>query len=82
MARGARAGWPVVGAKPDEAREAASAGVTSGRDGMQLGRPVSGTVTFASINPAARPPHKIAELDIAHVPEGRQVFPEMTVREM
>jgi branched-chain amino acid transport system ATP-binding protein len=49
---------------------------------MQLGRPVSGTVTFASINPAARPPHKIAELDIAHVPEGRQVFPEMTVREM
>jgi branched-chain amino acid transport system ATP-binding protein len=27
------------------------------------------------------PPYKITELGIAHVPEGRQVFPEMTVRE-
>jgi branched-chain amino acid transport system ATP-binding protein len=27
------------------------------------------------------PPHKIAELGIAHVPEGRQVFPELTVKE-
>jgi branched-chain amino acid transport system ATP-binding protein len=44
-------------------------------------RPVSGTVTFAGIDIAALPPYKIAELGIAHVPEGRQVFPEMTVRE-
>ena len=27
------------------------------------------------------PPYKITELGIAHVPEGRQVFPEMTVQE-
>ena len=32
-------------------------------------------------NLAALPPHKITELGIAHVPEGRQVFPEMTVHE-
>jgi len=27
------------------------------------------------------PPYRIAELGIAHVPEGRQVFPELTVKE-
>jgi branched-chain amino acid transport system ATP-binding protein len=27
------------------------------------------------------PPYKITELGIAHVPEGRQVFPELTVQE-
>jgi branched-chain amino acid transport system ATP-binding protein len=41
----------------------------------------SGTITFAGTNLAALPPHRIPELGIAHVPEGRQVFPEMTVQE-
>jgi len=41
----------------------------------------SGTITFLGQNLAALPPHKVAELGIAHVPEGRQVFPEMTVNE-
>src|SRR5258708_3034339 len=41
----------------------------------------SGTIPFAGINLASLPPHKIPELGIAHVPEGRQVFPEMTVQE-
>jgi len=41
----------------------------------------SGTVTFAGVDLATLPPHKIPELGIAHVPEGRQVFPEMTVQE-
>ena len=41
----------------------------------------SGAITFAGINLASLPPHKIPELGIAHVPEGRQVFPEMTVQE-
>lgn len=41
----------------------------------------SGTITFAGANLGALPPYKIAELGIAHVPEGRQVFPEMTVQE-
>ena len=32
-------------------------------------------------NLASLPPYQIPELGIAHVPEGRQVFPEMTVHE-
>jgi branched-chain amino acid transport system ATP-binding protein len=41
----------------------------------------SGTVNFGGVNLGALPPYKIAELGIAHVPEGRQVFPDMTVKE-
>jgi branched-chain amino acid transport system ATP-binding protein len=41
----------------------------------------SGAITFLGQNLASLPPHKITELGIAHVPEGRQVFPEMTVNE-
>jgi branched-chain amino acid transport system ATP-binding protein len=41
----------------------------------------SGTITFSGTNLASLPPHRITELGIAHVPEGRQVFPEMTVNE-
>src|SRR6202035_3629914 len=41
----------------------------------------SGIITFLGQNLAALPPYKITELGIAHVPEGRQVFPEMTVNE-
>jgi branched-chain amino acid transport system ATP-binding protein len=44
-------------------------------------RTTSGSITFLGTNLAAMPPHKIAELGIAHVPEGRQVFPELTVKE-
>ena len=46
-----------------------------------LMRLVSGTITFGGVNLGALPAYKIAELGIAHVPEGRQVFPEMTVME-
>jgi branched-chain amino acid transport system ATP-binding protein len=41
----------------------------------------AGTITFLGTNLMNLPPHKIAELGIAHVPEGRQVFPELTVKE-
>src|SRR6185437_17028169 len=41
----------------------------------------AGSITFLGENLASLPPHKITELGIAHVPEGRQVFPEMTVNE-
>src|ERR1700727_2322229 len=41
----------------------------------------AGTITFDGIDLASLPPHRIPELGIAHVPEGRQVFPEMTVQE-
>ena len=40
-----------------------------------------GNITFAGHNLASFPPHLIPQLGIAHVPEGRQVFPEMTVNE-
>jgi len=46
-----------------------------------LVRLTGGTVTFLGTNLASLPPHKITELGIAHVPEGRQVFPELTVKE-
>jgi branched-chain amino acid transport system ATP-binding protein len=41
----------------------------------------SGSVTFLGQDLALLAPHRITELGIAHVPEGRQVFPEMTVNE-
>jgi branched-chain amino acid transport system ATP-binding protein len=46
-----------------------------------LVRLTAGSITFLGQNIAALPPHKIAALGIAHVPEGRQVFPELTVTE-
>jgi branched-chain amino acid transport system ATP-binding protein len=46
-----------------------------------LVRLTSGTISFLGTNIATLPPYKITELGIAHVPEGRQVFPEMTVQE-
>ena len=44
-------------------------------------RLTSGTITFFGSNIATLPPYRITELGIAHVPEGRQVFPELTVKE-
>jgi len=46
-----------------------------------LVRLTSGSITFLGTNLAALPPYKIAELGVAHVPEGRQVFPDLTVTE-
>ncbi|HET8998550.1 MAG TPA: ABC transporter ATP-binding protein [bacterium] len=46
-----------------------------------LVRLTSGTITFGGANISSLPPYKVTALGIAHVPEGRQVFPEMTVRE-
>jgi branched-chain amino acid transport system ATP-binding protein len=46
-----------------------------------LVKPSSGAIKFAGRDLAAMPPYRIPELGIAHVPEGRQVFPEMTVQE-
>src|SRR5690348_13522960 len=41
----------------------------------------TGNITFAGTDLKSLPAHRIPELGIAHVPEGRQVFPEMTVEE-
>jgi branched-chain amino acid transport system ATP-binding protein len=46
-----------------------------------LVKKTSGTITFMGADLASLPAHRIPELGIAHVPEGRQVFPEMTVQE-
>lgn len=44
-------------------------------------RPHSGRVMFEGHDLTKVPPHRIAELGIAMVPEGRRVFPAMTVME-
>jgi branched-chain amino acid transport system ATP-binding protein len=46
-----------------------------------LVRPTAGTITFLGTNITSLPAYKITALGIAHVPEGRQVFPELTVKE-
>ncbi|MGH7662029.1 MAG: ABC transporter ATP-binding protein [Vulcanimicrobiaceae bacterium] len=46
-----------------------------------LVRPTSGSISFYGNVLNGWPPFKIAALGIAHVPEGRQVFPDLTVEE-
>jgi branched-chain amino acid transport system ATP-binding protein len=46
-----------------------------------LVHPTSGTITFLGTDIGSLPAYKITALGIAHVPEGRQVFPELTVKE-
>lgn len=46
-----------------------------------LVRPRAGTVMFAGADIAGRPAHRIAALGLLQVPEGRQVFAELTVEE-
>jgi branched-chain amino acid transport system ATP-binding protein len=40
-----------------------------------------GEIVFRGMNITGLPPHEIARRGIAHVPEGRRIFPELTVRE-
>ena len=40
-----------------------------------------GQIIFEDKDITHLPPHKIVELGMAHVPEGRRVFPDMTVRQ-
>jgi branched-chain amino acid transport system ATP-binding protein len=44
-------------------------------------RPASGTIEFDGVRLDQLPPNKIIELGIVHVPEGRRLFPEMSVGE-
>jgi branched-chain amino acid transport system ATP-binding protein len=46
-----------------------------------LVRTTAGRIRFQGTDISTLPPYKIAALGIAHVPEGRQVFPELTVTE-
>jgi branched-chain amino acid transport system ATP-binding protein len=40
-----------------------------------------GTITFNGIDLARHEPHEVVEMGIVQVPEGRKIFPEMTVLE-
>jgi branched-chain amino acid transport system ATP-binding protein len=46
-----------------------------------LARPRSGKITFEGTPLNNLPPHKITRMGVGHVPEGRRIFPELTVRE-
>jgi branched-chain amino acid transport system ATP-binding protein len=46
-----------------------------------LVRPASGRIWFDGWRIDGRPPHSIARRGLLHVPEGRGVFPSLTVRE-
>jgi len=43
--------------------------------------PASGSVEFLGQRIDGLAPHKIVELGVSHIPEGRKLFPDMTVRE-
>ena len=44
-------------------------------------RPFAGDILFQSQSISGKPAHQIVELGVAHVPEGRKVFPSMTVKD-
>ncbi len=46
-----------------------------------LVRPRKGAITFNGMDLTSIPAHKVIELGVVHVPEGRRLFPEMSVRE-
>lgn len=43
--------------------------------------PSSGQVQFGGRSLVALPTHRICEMGVIHIPEGRKLFPQMTVRE-
>jgi len=44
-------------------------------------KPAAGRITFEGRPIHGRPPHEILALGVGHVPEGRQIFPDLTVWE-
>lgn len=46
-----------------------------------LGRPWEGYIRFCGQDIGGSPPHKISRLGIPHIPEGRGIFPGLTVEE-
>jgi branched-chain amino acid transport system ATP-binding protein len=46
-----------------------------------LVQPSAGTITFENISLVGLAPHQIIRMGIGHVPEGRRLFPRMTVLE-
>src|SRR2546428_11668554 len=54
---------------------------TTAKTISSLLRPRGGRVTFPDARIDGRPAHEILRAGIAHCPEGRRIFPDMTVRE-
>jgi branched-chain amino acid transport system ATP-binding protein len=54
---------------------------TTVRSIMGLTRPSKGTISFRGTRTESMPPDRIARLGVALVPEGRQIFPNLSVRE-
>ena len=48
---------------------------------LGLLKPRAGSISFAGVEVAGKPPYAVAQLGIGLVPEGRQVFPTLTVEE-
>ena len=48
---------------------------------MGLRRPRQGTITFAGERIERREPFQIARLGVGYVPQGREIFPDLTVEE-
>ena len=44
-------------------------------------KPKTGTISFIGSDISDMPPHSIVEMGISHVPEGRRIFPRLTVKE-
>lgn len=44
-------------------------------------KPKTGTISFIGSDISDMPPHSIVEMGISHVPEGRRIFPSLTVKE-
>jgi branched-chain amino acid transport system ATP-binding protein len=44
-------------------------------------RPESGSIILNGVDITEAPPHKIVEMGISHVPEGRGIFSNLTVEE-
>lgn len=40
-----------------------------------------GTILFKGVDISSMPPHRIVKMGICHVPEGRRIFPALTVKE-
>src|SRR5258708_14597038 len=54
---------------------------TTVRSIMGLTRPIAGSIRFADKEIRGLPSYQVAKLGIGLVPEGRQVFPNLTARE-
>jgi len=69
-----RPGEVVAVLGPNGAGKSTLAGALSG-----LNRPIGGRVVFGDEDITAWAPHRIARLGLAHIPEGRGVFPGLSV---